>query len=282
MSEAGLPPQEGGIFGNIKYSIAVASGKGGVGKSTVAVNLAVALAEQGAKVGLMDADIYGPNIPLMMGVKNSPQVVDGKIDPIERYGVKMVSMGFFLKEDEPVVWRGPMIHGALSQFLSDVRWGDLDFLLIDMPPGTGDAQISISQLLPLSGSVIVTTPQGVSLADARKAMMMFERVSVPIVGLIENMSYFIVPGSGERHEIFSHGGGAQFASEYGFKLLGQVPLYTGVREGGDFGVPVTLREPDSEPARIFREAASKVKQICEENLPVMAKHKQSVVFQPTK
>jgi ATP-binding protein involved in chromosome partitioning len=239
------------------------------------------MAETGARVGLMDADIYGPNVPLMMGAGEPPRIVDGKIVPIEKYGVKMVSMGFFLKEDEPVVWRGPMIHGALRQFLADVHWGDLDYLLIDLPPGTGDAQISISQLLPLTGAVIVTTPQGVSLADAKKAVVMFEKVRVPILGLIENMSYYISL-SGERDEIFSHGGGAAFAEQNGFNLLGQIPIYRGIREGGDEGYPVTLREPDSEPARIFRESGARIIEICRSNAPQESQKRQSVVFQPTK
>ncbi|MCG3195749.1 MAG: Iron-sulfur cluster carrier protein [bacterium] len=275
-------PGPGETFENIRNSIAVASGKGGVGKSTVAVNLAVALAETGARVGLIDADIYGPNVPLMMGATEPPEVREGKIQPIERHGVKMVSMGFFLKEDEPVVWRGPMIHGALRQFLADVNWGELDYLLIDLPPGTGDAQISISQLLPLTGAVIVTTPQGVSLSDARKAATMFDKVRVPILGVIENMSYFLVPGSGERHEIFSHGGGARFAEQHGFNLLGQIPLYQGVREGGDLGVPVALREPESEPARIFKEAAARLLEICGSGAAQQARQRQSVVFQPVR
>ncbi len=269
-------------FDNIRNSIAVASGKGGVGKSTVAVNLAVALAETGARIGLIDADIYGPNVPQMMGATEPPAVREGKIQPIERHGVKMVSMGFFLREDEPVVWRGPMIHGALRQFLADVNWGELDYLLIDLPPGTGDAQISISQLLPLTGAVIVTTPQGVSVSDARKAAAMFDKVRVPILGVIENMSYFLVPGTDERHEIFSHGGGAEFAARNGFNLLGQIPLYQGVREGGDRGEPVTLREPDSEPARIFKGAASRLLEICGAGAAQQAGQRQSVVFQPVR
>jgi ATP-binding protein involved in chromosome partitioning len=277
----GSPGQLPDQFENIRCSLAIASGKGGVGKSTVAVNLAVAIARTGARVGLMDADIYGPNIPLMMGVSEPPRVVDGKIIPVEKYGVKMVSMGFFLKEDEPVIWRGPMIHGALRQFLSDVNWGDLDYLLIDLPPGTGDAQISICQLLPLTGAVIVTTPQGVSLADAKKAVMMFDRVRVPILGIVENMSYFIVPGTTERHEIFSHGGGADFAQQNGYPMLGQVPLYTGVREAGDHGNPVTLREPDSEPARIFIEAANQLMETCRSKAVSEPGQRQSVVFQPS-
>ncbi|GMV65158.1 MAG: ATP-binding protein [Candidatus Omnitrophica bacterium] len=276
------PPQGAETYENIHQAIAIASGKGGVGKSTVSVNLSVALAATGARVGLMDADIYGPNIPMMMGVRQAPQVSDGKIQPVEKHGVKMVSMGFFLQEDEPVVWRGPMIHGALRQFLSDVNWGELDYMLIDLPPGTGDAQISLSQLLPLTGAVIVTTPQSVSLADAKKAIMMFERVRVPILGLIENMSYFLVPGTNERHEIFSHGGGRQFASLSGYNLLGEVPLNTAIREGGDAGVPITLGDPDSEPARVFREAAGTLIQICASNAPTERKERQSVVFQPPK
>jgi ATP-binding protein involved in chromosome partitioning len=261
-----LPPQPAGTglqFDHIKRSIAVASGKGGVGKSTCSVNLSVALAETGARVGLMDADIYGPNVPMMMGTDTPPQVVNGKIIPVEKYGIKMISMGFFLKEDEPVVWRGPMIHGAIRQFLADVDWGDLDYLVIDLPPGTGDAQLSLSQTLPLTGSVIVTTPQGVSLADAKKAKIMFDKVSVPVLGVIENMSYFSIPGTGERHEIFSSGGGRKFAEGYGVRFLGEIPLYIGVREGGDEGNPIVRREPDSEPSRVFKSAAQTLIEICE-------------------
>lgn len=276
------PPQGAETYENIHQAIAIASGKGGVGKSTVSVNLSVALAATGARVGLMDADIYGPNIPMMMGVRQAPQVIDGKIQPVEKYGVKMVSMGFFLQEDEPVVWRGPMIHGALRQFLSDVNWGELDYLLIDLPPGTGDAQISISQLLPLAGAVIVTTPQGVSLADAKKAIMMFERVRVPILGMIENMSYFMVPGTNERHEIFSHGGAHQYANLNGYNLLGEIPLHTSIREGGDTGVPITLGVPESEPAGVFRKAADTLIQICQSNALAERNERQSVIFQPPK
>lgn len=262
---SGHPPHPQGAnlnFDHIRHSIAVASGKGGVGKSTCSVNLAVALAETGARVGLMDADIYGPNVPMMMGADQAPQVIDGKLRPVEKYGIKMISMGFFLKEDEPVVWRGPMIHGAIRQFLSDVDWGELDFLLIDLPPGTGDAQLSLSQTLPLSGAVIVTTPQGVSLADAKKAKIMFDKVNVPILGVVENMAYFMIPGTGERHDIFSSGGGRKFAEDYGVGFLGEVPLYIGVREGGDEGNPIVRREPDSEPAKVFRSAAKTLIDIC--------------------
>ncbi|MCA9430139.1 MAG: Mrp/NBP35 family ATP-binding protein [Candidatus Omnitrophica bacterium] len=263
------PPQpqvqgEAGLnFDHIKRSIAVASGKGGVGKSTCSVNLSVALAEMGAKVGLMDGDIYGPNVPMMMGVRAAPEVVEGKLKPVEKYGVKMISMAFFLEEDQPVVWRGPMIHGAIRQFLADVDWGELDYLLVDLPPGTGDAQLSLSQTIPLTGAVVVTTPQGVSLADAKKAKVMFDKVSVPVLGVIENMSYFTIPGTGERHEIFSSGGGKKFAEEYGVGFLGDIPLYIGVREGGDEGNPIVLREPDSEPAQAFKAAAKSLMEICD-------------------
>ena len=264
---------------DIKYSVAVASGKGGVGKSTVSVNLAVALSRSGAKVGLMDADIYGPNVPMMMGISEPPQVVKEKIRPIEKYGIKLISMGFFLKEDEPVIWRGPMVHGAIRQFVADVDWGELDYLLIDLPPGTGDAQLSLSQTLPLSGAVIVTTPQGVSLADARKAVGMFEKVNVPILGLIENMSYFICPNCNARHEIFSTGGGSNLAEQLGLTLLGQLPLYTGIREGGDEGNPIVLREPESEPARLFFESAGKLAEVCQALPPRKSPHMQPVIFE---
>ncbi|HUM40043.1 MAG TPA: Mrp/NBP35 family ATP-binding protein, partial [Nitrospira sp.] len=212
------------IIPGVKHVVAVSSGKGGVGKSTVSVNLAVALALTGAKVGLLDADIYGPNIPMMMGVEKTPEQKDGKIAPAESHGVKLISMGFFVPEDTAVVWRGPMVHTAIQQLFRDVLWGELDYLLIDLPPGTGDAQLTLTQLVPLSGAVTVTTPQEVALHDVRKGMMMFQKVNVPLLGIVENMSFFVCGHCGERTEIFSHGGGERAAEKLGIPFLGRVPI----------------------------------------------------------
>jgi len=239
----------------VKNSIAVSSGKGGVGKTTVAVNLAVALAQMGAKVGLMDADIYGPNVPLMMGVKSAPQPQEEKLQPAEGHGVKLISMAFFVPDDTPMIWRGPMVHGAIQQFLRDVDWGELDYLIVDLPPGTGDAQLSISQLVPLTGAVIVTTPQEVALLDSKKGLAMFKKVSVPVLGIIENMSYFLCPHCHERTEIFSHGGGRQAAEKLGVSFLGEVPIDPAIREGGDAGLPIVVSDPDSPQSEAFRKIA---------------------------
>ncbi|TKB75003.1 MAG: Mrp/NBP35 family ATP-binding protein, partial [Nitrospira sp.] len=208
------------LLPNVKYIVAISSGKGGVGKSTVAVNLAIALAQSGAKVGLIDADIYGPNVPMMMGAEHPPEQREGKITPATSHGVSFISMGFFIPEDQAIMWRGPMIHTAMQQFFRDVLWGALDYLLIDLPPGTGDAQLSISQLIPLAGAVTVTTPQEVALHDVRKGMMMFQKVNVPLLGIIENMSYFVCGHCHERTEIFSHGGGERAAQKLGVPFLG--------------------------------------------------------------
>jgi ATP-binding protein involved in chromosome partitioning len=243
----------------VKNIIAVSSGKGGVGKSTVAVNLAIALAQNGAKVGIMDADVYGPNIPLMLGTGyNQPDVVDGKLKPIEAHGVKMISMAVLVPPDKPMILRGPMLHGVVRQFLTDVNWGELDYLIVDMPPGTGDVQLSLAQLVPVQGAVLVTTPQEVSLSDVRRAVKMFETVNVPVLGVIENMSYFIAPDTGNRYEIFGKGGGQSLCDEYGLNLLGEVPLGMEVREGGDNGVPVVVAFPDSPQSAAFRHAAEEV------------------------
>src|SRR5438552_2156643 len=209
------------LIPRVKNVVAVASGKGGVGKSTTSVNLAVALSQTGARVGLLDADIYGPNVPLMMGIREKPQVTGSKdsIEPIVRYGIKLVSIGFFLDESKPVIWRGPMVHGAIQQFLKDFDWGDLDYLVVDLPPGTGDASLSLSQLIPLSGVVIVTTPQDVALQDVAKGMAMFKQLEVPVIGVIENMSYFICPNCSEKHELFGRGGGERIAKAFGLSLL---------------------------------------------------------------
>jgi ATP-binding protein involved in chromosome partitioning len=244
------------LIPGVKYTIAISSGKGGVGKSTVAVNLAVALVKQGAKVGLMDADMYGPNIPMMMGIRKPPEQKDGKLLPAESHGVKLISMGFFVPEETPLTWRGPMIHTAIQQFFRDVAWGDLDYLLVDLPPGTGDAQLSISQLVPLSGAVIVTTPQEVALHDSRKGWVMFQKVNVPLLGIIENMSYYICGKCGERTEIFSYGGGERAAEKLGIPFLGRIPIDPAIRAGGDVGMPIVVADPASPQTKAFIEIAS--------------------------
>ncbi len=235
--------------------VAVASGKGGVGKSTCSVNLACALQFLGARVGLLDCDIYGPSIPLMMGLNERPGLTeDEKLIPPVAHGVKLMSMGFLITDDQPVIWRGPMIQKTIQQFIHQVDWGTLDYLLVDLPPGTGDAQLSLCQIVPLDGGVIVTTPQEASLGVVRKGVAMFEKVNVPILGLVENMSYFTAP-DGTRLEIFGHGGGKAEAARKGVPFLGEIPLFTAIREGGDRGIPIVVSAPDSAPAQAFLEVA---------------------------
>jgi len=258
-------PKGRGIANNIaipgvRNIIAVSSGKGGVGKSTVAVNLAVGLAKIGARVGIMDADVYGPNVPLMLGVADhQPEVENGQLKPVEAHGVKMISMAVLAPADKPMILRGPMLHGVVRQFLSDVNWGELDYLIVDMPPGTGDVQLSLAQLVPVQGAVLVTTPQNVSIADVRRALKMFEQVAVPVLGIIENMSYFIPPDMPEkRYNIFGEGGGRKLAEQYSVPFLGEVPLGMEVREAGDKGTPVVISEPTSPQAIAFMKVAEEV------------------------
>ena len=260
VSGRGLGSLQGQLVPGVKNVVAVASGKGGVGKSTTSVNVALALAESGAKVGLLDADIYGPNLPLMMGLKERPQLHggEGAIEPIRRYGVKLMSIGFFLDENNPVIWRGPMVHGAIQQFLRDVDWGELDYLVVDLPPGTGDAPLSLSQLVPMSGVVIVTTPQDVALQDVSKGIGMFRRLEVPVVGVVENMSYFVCPNCGTQHEIFGTGGGERIARHYGLPFLGKLPLQTAIREGGDEGRPFILANPRAPESEAYRVVAGEL------------------------
>ncbi|RPI03982.1 MAG: iron-sulfur cluster carrier protein ApbC [Ignavibacteriae bacterium] len=246
------------ILPGVKNTIAVASGKGGVGKSTVAVNLAVALAMDGASVGLIDADIYGPSIPLMFGINERPKVKDNKLQPLERYGVKVMSIGFLVDPMEAVIWRGPMASGAMKQFLSDVQWADLDYLILDMPPGTGDIQLTLVQTIPLTGAVIVTTPQDVALADAKKGLVMFNKVHVPVLGIVENMSYFICSHCGQRENIFDSGGGRRTSEELNVPFLGEIPIDTKVRIGGDKGIPIVFGEPDSPQGKIIQGIARKL------------------------
>jgi ATP-binding protein involved in chromosome partitioning len=241
----------------VRNAIAIASGKGGVGKSTVAVNVAVALAQSGACVGLLDADIYGPNIPTMMGVNRLPPPENDKLIPAEAHGVKMMSIGFLVKPGQPLIWRGPMLHSTIRQFLSDVKWGELDYLIIDLPPGTGDAQLSLAQSIPLSGSVIVTMPQLVSLEDARRSLAMFRELSIPILGVVENMSYLQLP-DGTRMEVFGKGGGSQLAELASVPLLGTIPLEPDVRQGGDEGVPIVVSSPGSAAGLALRSLAEKI------------------------
>ena len=243
----------------VRNIVAVSSGKGGVGKSTVAVNLAVSLALDGARVGLMDADVYGPNVPIMLGASQArPEIEGNKLIPIEAYGVKLISMAILQPGDKPLIVRGPILHGLVKQFLSDVKWGELDYLIVDMPPGTGDVQLSLAQLVPVQGAVLVTTPQEVALIDVRRALKMFETVAVPVLGIVENMSYFIAPDTGHRYNIFGEGGGQRLAEQYGVPFLGSVPLGIEVREGGDKGVPVVVSAPESPQAQAFKQVAEEV------------------------
>jgi len=242
----------------VKNIIAVGAGKGGVGKTTVAVNLALALVKCGGKVGLIDADIYGPNVPIMLGMKTDLTTDGQKIVPAEKYGLQVISMGFLTKDDAPIIWRGPMLHGALQQFFREVRWVDLDYLVVDMPPGTGDVALTLSQTVPVAGAVVVTTPQQVSLADTRRAIAMYKKLNIPPLGVIENMSYFACTKCGHEADIFGHGGGEQMAVEVGLPFVGRIPIYQPIREGSDVGVPLMISEPESPAGRAFMSAAERI------------------------
>ncbi|HET6613712.1 MAG TPA: iron-sulfur cluster carrier protein ApbC [Kofleriaceae bacterium] len=254
------PPSDKALLGGVRNIIAVAAGKGGVGKSTVATNMALALRRHGARVGLLDTDVFGPSIPQMLGpAERPPQTTDNqKIIPGVHHGLKVISVGFFVDKEEAVVWRGPMVHRLLQQFLADVDWGELDYLVCDLPPGTGDVQLSLSQLIPLSGAVMVTTPQEVSIIDVVKGISMFKKVEIPVLGVIENMAYYSCPACGHHDEIFSRGGGKRLASEIGVPFLGEIPLDARIRFGGDSGIPIIEAAPDSEHAQSFLDIASKV------------------------
>ena len=253
-------PQKLVTLENVRFVIAVASGKGGVGKSTTAVNLAVALGLSGLTVGLLDADIYGPSLPRLMGLQGKPELDENKkIVPLRRHGIAAMSIGFLLPEENaPLVWRGPMVQGALVQMLRDVAWGALDILVVDMPPGTGDVQLTLAQQVPLAGAVIVTTPQDLALLDARKGISMFQKVEVPILGIVENMSYFLCPHCGGRSDIFSHGGGGAEALRLGVPCLGEIPLDLAVREMSDAGTPIVIAQPDGPQAKGYRDLAARV------------------------
>jgi len=240
--------------------IAVASGKGGVGKSTTAVNLALGLRDLGMKVGVLDADIYGPSLPKLLAIKEKPQTIGGtRLKPIERYGLTVMSIGFLIDEETPMIWRGPMVMSAITQMLREVEWGKLDIMVVDMPPGTGDAQLTMAQQVPLKGAVIVSTPQDLALIDARRGVAMFKRVNVPVLGVVENMSYFLCPSCGTRSDIFSHGGARHEAERLGVPFLGEVPLHMTIREKSDAGLPVVATEPDGPHAKIYREIAARVR-----------------------
>ncbi|MBI4182865.1 MAG: Mrp/NBP35 family ATP-binding protein [Proteobacteria bacterium] len=261
------PPRAGApeprILEEVRAIVAVASGKGGVGKSTIAANLALAARLNGLKVGLLDADIYGPSQPRMLGISGRPHSDGRKIVPKENFGVKVMSIGFMVAEDTPMIWRGPMVMGALQQMLGEVEWGALDLMLLDMPPGTGDAQLTVAQRVPLAGAVIVSTPQDIALIDARKGLNMFRKVDVPVLGIIENMSYFLCPHCGERSEIFGHGGARREAERLGTEFLGEIPLALPIRETSDSGRPIVIADPESEYAMAFRAIAARVWAQCE-------------------
>jgi ATP-binding protein involved in chromosome partitioning len=247
------------VVPGIRNIVAVGAGKGGVGKSTTAVNVALALARKGARVGLMDADVYGPNTPQMLGITAQPEVGENKrMIPPQAHGLKVISMGMLVPPDQPIIWRGPMLHGAVQQFMRDVEWGELDYLVVDLPPGTGDVSLSMAQSVPVAGAVVVTTPQGVSVSDVRKAVAMFRQLNIPVLGVVENMSYFVCGHCDERTEIFGHGGGARMAEDLGIPFLGEVPIDTRVRSGGDEGQPIVAAAPDAPAAKAFADVASRV------------------------
>ena len=255
---AAVPAPTPVAFPHLGNIIAISSGKGGVGKSTIAANLAVALAQQGARVGLMDADIYGPNIPRMMGINAAPPVANEKIIPLQAHGVKIMSLGFMIERDQPAIWRGPIIMKIISQFLRDVQWGELDYFLVDMPPGTGDAQLSLVQATMVHGAIIVTTPQEVAAGDALRGAKMFERVAVPVIGVVENMSYFVCPHCEQRHSIFGEGGGTRLSEELGVPVLGEIPFFPGVLQGGDRGEPIVISDPNTDAAKALTDLARRL------------------------
>lgn len=256
--EAIAPDAGRAALPGIKNIIAVGAGKGGVGKTTVSVNLAIALARCGSKVGMIDGDIYGPNVPIMLGVKTQLTTDGQKIIPAEKYGLQVMSMGFLTGDDAPIIWRGPMLHGALQQFFREVRWNELDYLVIDLPPGTGDVALSLSQSVPVAGAVIVTTPQQVSLADTRRAIAMYKKLNIPPLGLVENMSHFVCPDCGHEADIFGQGGGERLAEEFNIPFLGRIPINQAIREGGDAGVPLVISDPDSPSAQAFMMVAERL------------------------
>lgn len=251
------PDSERAPIPGVKNVIAVGAGKGGVGKTTVSVNLAVALAKYGGRVGIIDGDVYGPNVPIMLGLDAKLESDGKKIVPAEQYGIKVVSMGFLADGKAPIIWRGPMLHGVVRQFFQDVRWGELDYLIVDMPPGTGDVALSLTQTVPVAGAIVVTTPQKVSLSDSRRAVGMYRKLEVPTLGVIENMSYYACPGCGHESDIFGRGGGTEVAEELAVPFLGQIPLYEPIRVGGDSGTPIVMAEPDSPAAKAFMQVAER-------------------------
>ena len=279
------PPQQGrqpakrGVPG-VKSIIAVASGKGGVGKSTTAVNIALGLAAAGLEVGILDADIYGPSMPRLLGLSGKPETVDGKVlKPMQAYGIKVMSMGFLVEEETPMIWRGPMVMSALTQMLREVAWGELDVLVVDMPPGTGDAQLTMAQQVPLAGAIIVSTPQDLALIDARKGLNMFRRVDVPLLGIVENMSYFIAPDTGARYDIFGTGGARRDAERLGVPFLGEVPLTMNIRERSDSGEPVVASEPDGPQAAVYKEIAVRVLERLKEETAAAEAATPAIVFE---